>query len=244
MRIGTVDIPTRVERERYFRELSYLELSALFAGPQKPGTLAKFAELAPAGTIGLAAPFVLTHRKPPVGQKLWPHDATVGDFRDSELGRAALVQLREAVKTLGASCVVFRSPDNFSTSAANREQLKRFFGEVATDIGADRVWVPGGLWEVRAAAKLATELEVTLAFDPFVRDPGSPPEIHYELEATSLYFRIERPGSISTERMEDLAALIEHYEDLPLTIAFASPDRWNDARNLKKLLVEQSEEAD
>jgi hypothetical protein len=44
--------------------------------------------------------------------------------------------------------------------------------------------------------------------------------------------------------MEDLAMLIEHYEDLPLTIAFASPDRWNDARNLKKLVAEQSSDED
>ena len=34
------------------------------------------------------------------------------------------------------------------------------------------------------------------------------------------------------------AALIEHYSDqhLPLAVAFASPERWQDARNLKKLL--------
>lgn len=242
MRIGTVDIPTRVERDRYFRELSYVELSVLFAGPQKAAMLAKLTESAPAGAVGLAAPFVLTHRKAPVSNKLWPHDASVGDFRDSELGRAALVELREAVKAVAASCVVFRSPDSFSPSAANREQLKRFFSEIATDMGTDRVWLPGGLWEARSASKLAMEIGVTLAFDPLVRDPNSPPEIHYDLEATALYFRIERPGSISTERMEDLAALIEHYEDLPLKVAFASPERWNDARNLKKLLAEQSAE--
>jgi hypothetical protein len=244
VRIGTVDLPMRVEKERYFKELSYLELSALFAGPQKPSMLAKFGEAAPSGAIGLAAPYVLTHRKAPTGNKLWPHDASVGEFRDSEPGRAALVELRAAVSALHASCVVFRSPETFSTSAANRDQLKRFFGEIATDIGADRVWVPGGLWEVRAAAKLANELGVTLAFDPLVRDPGSPPEIHYDLEVTSLYLRIERPGAIRNERMEDLAMLMEHYEDLPLTIAFASPDRWNDARNLKKLLAEQSSTED
>src|SRR5205814_2091602 len=131
--------------------------STLFAGPQKPSTLAKLGEVAPRGSIGLVAPYVLTHRKAPAGSKLWPHDSTVGDFRDSAPGRAALVELRSAVAALGASHVIFRSPESFSSSAANREQLKRFFGEVATELGADRVWVPGGLWEVRAAAKLATE---------------------------------------------------------------------------------------
>ena len=55
-RIGTVDIPDRTERERYFAELTYLELSALFAGPLKPGALAKWADVAPKGVIGLVAP--------------------------------------------------------------------------------------------------------------------------------------------------------------------------------------------
>src|SRR5690348_4642449 len=63
IRVGTVDVPARIDRERYFRELSYLELTALFAGPVKPGVLAKWKELAPPKSIGLVAPFSLTHRK-------------------------------------------------------------------------------------------------------------------------------------------------------------------------------------
>jgi uncharacterized protein YecE (DUF72 family) len=240
MRIGTVDFGARIERERYFRELDYVELSTLFAGPQKASTLARLAESAPAGAIGLAAPYVLTHRKPPAGQKLWPHDASVGDFRDSAPGRAALAELRSACASVSASHVVFRSPETFSPSAANRDQLKRFFAEVAIDL-PERVWVPGGLWEVRPAAKLAAELGVTLAFDPLVVEPGMPPEIHYDLEVTSLYLRIERPGPVRSERMEDLAALLEHYQELPVVVAFATPERWQDARNLKKMFAELAE---
>jgi len=241
VRIGTVDLPARVERERYFRELTYLELSALYAGPVKPSALAKWVEAAPKGTVGLVAPFVLTHRKPPTGPKLWAHDASSGDFRDSPAGRASLGPLRDAVTAIGATEVVFRSPEAFSPSAANRDQLRRFFGEVAPEeaIGAHRVWVPGGLWEARTAAKLATELGITLAIDPLVRAPGEPAEIHYDLEVTAMYLRVEgagRTGLIANEKLEDIAALIEHYEDLPLTVAFASPERWQDARNLKKLL--------
>lgn len=239
--IGTVDVPPRVERDRYFRELSYLELSALFAGPLKPGSLAKWTEV-PKGTIGLVAPFPLTHRKPPAGSKLWKHDATSGDFRASEPGRATLAALLEAITKVGARSVIFRSPESFSPSAANRDVLRAFFGEVVSAelIGVERVWQPGGLWEVRSAAKLANELGVTLAFDPLVREPGEPPEIHEGLEVSGLYLRPEggRAGLIRNEKLEDLAALIESYEDLPVTVSFASPERWNDARNLKKLLSE------
>ncbi|MDQ3367018.1 MAG: DUF72 domain-containing protein [Myxococcota bacterium] len=241
IRIGTVDLPDRMERTRYFRELSHLELSALFAGPLKPGVLAKWGEAAPKGTIGLVAPWVLTHRQPPKAARLWDHDASVGDFRDSPLARAALVQFCDAIKAVGAGCAVFRSPALFAPSAANRDQLRRFFGELATAeaIGAPRVWVPAGLWEIRTATKLATELGVICSFDPLVRAPEEPPEIYYDLDLTTLYLRIAglgRTGPIRSAKQEDLIALLMEYDGVPATIAFESPARWADARNLKKLL--------
>jgi uncharacterized protein YecE (DUF72 family) len=234
-----------MERERYFREMSYLELSALFPGPLKPSVLAKWAETAPPHTLGLVAPFPLTHRKPPTATKLWSHDATSGDFRASEPARETLAPLRQAVDALHAACVVFRSPETFSPSAANRDALHHFFSELATAgaVGTERVWIPGGLWEVRPAAKLATELGVTLAFDPLLREPGDPLEIYFDLEVTALYLRIEgsRAGTIRNERLDDLADVVEHYAALPTTVAFASSERWQDARNFKKLLGERLE---
>lgn len=213
----------------------------MFAGPLKPSSLAKWAE-APRGSIGLVAPFPLTHRRPPRAPKLWPHDETSGDYRTSDPGRATLGPLGQAVETLGARAVIFRSPESFSPSAANRDQLKQFFEEMvpAELLNVERVWLPGGLWEVHSAAKLASELGVTLAFDPLVREPGEPAEIYYDLEVSALYLRPETPGragTIRNEKLEDLAALVENYEDLRLTVSFASPERWNDARNFVKLLA-------
>jgi hypothetical protein len=240
-RIGTVDIPERIDRERYFRELSYLELSLLFAGPVKPSVLDKWKSLAGSQTIGLVAPWVLTHRKAPKAARLWEHDASVGDFRDSAPGRAALEQLVAAIRRIDAACVVFRSPPLFAASAANREQLQRFFGELATPerLGVERVWVPDGLWDLRTAITFANELGVTCAFDPLIRDPGQPAEVHYDLDLASLYLRVSglgRTGPLRAERQEDLVMLLEHYEDVPATIAFESPQRWQDARGLRKLL--------
>jgi uncharacterized protein YecE (DUF72 family) len=240
VRIGTVDLPARLERERYFHELSYLELSALFAGPLKAPALARW-KAAPSGAVGLVAPWVLTHRHPPKAERLWHHDGTVGDFRDSAHGRSALAAFREVVTAITASHVIFRSPALFAPSTANREQLRRFFGELATAeaVGAARVWVPDGLWEPRVAVAFATELGVTCALDPLVHDPGSPAEVYEELEAAALYFRVAglgRTGAIRSEKLEDLARLVEHYQDIELTIAFASPAKWQDARNFQKLL--------
>ncbi len=242
-RIGTVDIPERTDRERYFRELTYLELSALFGGPLKPSVVEKWAQVAPPGTLGIVAPFVLTHRKPPASAKPWQHDATSGDFRDSGPGRVALAALRTFVDAVSAACVVFRSPPVFAASAANRAQLERFFGEIATEeaVGAPRVWVPDGLWDVRTAVAFGKTIDVAVAFDPLVRDPGQPPEVFYDLDVTSLYLRISGLGRgttpIRSEKLDELAELLESYERVPAIVAFDSAARWQDARNLRKLLA-------
>ena len=241
VQIGTIDIPERIDRERYFRELSYLELSALHAGPLKAAALARWKELAPPGTLGLVVPWVLTHRKPPRADRLWHHDQTVGDFRDSALGREALVLFRDAAVAVSAAHAIFPSPALFAPSTLHREQLRRFFGEVATveAVGATRVWIPDGLWEPRSAVRFATELGVTCAIDPLVYDPSQPAEVYEDLETSALYFRITglgRSGPIRSEKLEDLAALVEHYQGIDLTVAFASPARWQDARNFKKLV--------
>jgi uncharacterized protein YecE (DUF72 family) len=245
LRLGTVDLPARIDRERYFRDLDYLELGALFPGPLKPAALAKW-KLDPAddARLGLVAPWVLTMKQPPAdATRAWAHDATIGEFRDSAPARAALVGLATAVAALSPSCVVFRSPPLFAASAANRDRLRAFFGELATTEnlpGVERVWIPDGLWDLRTAIAFANELGVTCAIDPLVREPGQPPEIFEDLDATSLYFRISglgRTGPVRSERLEDLAALIDHYQERPITVAFDSPQRWADARNLKQLLA-------
>jgi len=155
--------------------------------------------------------------------------------------RATIPLFREAITTVRAGFAVFRPPLSFAPSQANRDQLARFFGEIATEeaIGAKRVWVPDGLWDTRTAVKLARELGVVCAFDPLVRAPEDPPEIHDDLDLDELYIRISglgRSGPIRSEKQEDLITLLMEYSGLPATIVFDSPSRWADARNLKKLL--------
>jgi hypothetical protein len=245
VRIGTVDLPERMERERYFRELSYLELSMLYAGPVKPSIIAKWKASVPAKSIGLVAPWVLTDRTPPKAPRLWDHDPTVGAFRESEPAKAALAAYRTVLTEIDAAYAIFRSPNLFAPSAANRELMTKFFAEVVTPetLGVPVVWIPDGLWQPLSAIAFASELGITCAFDPNVREPGLPPEIYDDLEVESLYFRVSglgRAGAIRSERQEDLAMLVESYGSLPVTVAFDSPQRWQDARNFKKLLSSTS----
>jgi uncharacterized protein YecE (DUF72 family) len=232
LRIGTVDVPPRIERERYFGELSYVELTATFAQPLKPSAITRWKACAPAGSIGLVAPWQVTHRDPPRG-------VTSNERGDELRGQApaAIARLSAEIAALEASCVVFRSPPLFAPSQDHRDRLRRFFAELA--ISAQRVWIPDGLWEPLDAIAFASELGVTCAFDPLVRAPGVPLEIYTDLDLAAVYLRIEgigRAGRLRAERLDDLAILVERYENVPITIAFASADRWQDARNLKKLL--------
>ncbi len=215
--VGTVDLPERVDRARYFAELDYLELNLLARAEVTPKTRDRWAASCPRGVVGLV-----------VG----------GDLR------ALPVTLADDVKAFGASCVVFPSPAMFSPSQAHRDRLKTFFNDVASAerISTDRVWIPDGLWEPRAAVKLATELGVACAFDPLVREPGMPPEVYEELDAPTMYFRVEaphRPDALGDEQLEDLALLVEHYEARSVSrvrVAFATRNRWRDARAFRKLV--------
>jgi hypothetical protein len=214
--VGTVDIPERVDRERYFQELDYVELSLLVRGV-KDKTRDKWAASCPRGAVGLVV---------------------AGELRETP------VTLANDVAAFGAACVVFRSPPLFSPSQAHRDQLRRFFGEVATAeaIGATRVWIPDGLWQPRDAVKVAAELGVACAIDPLVREPGAPPEMYEGLDAPAMYFRIEapsRPGALDAGQLEELAALAEYYEERSVEsvrVVFATHDRWRDARAFKALV--------
>ncbi|HEY1554712.1 MAG TPA: hypothetical protein VGF94_07730 [Kofleriaceae bacterium] len=239
--VGTAGLPAGIAPDKYFGALDYLELPDLFAHAMKPSLVARWAEQAKPGTLGLVAPFPLTDRQAPRRAKLWPHDATTGEFRDSKLGRDAYGSLLATATALHARCLVFRAPDSFSASAANRERLQRFFAEVAPPGPFERVWVPGGLWDLRTAAKLATELGVTCAIDPLARETGAPIETTFELDAPALYLRVERAGALGAARLDDLVDVIDHYRDRRLAVTLATANRWHDARALRKLMDERAD---
>jgi uncharacterized protein YecE (DUF72 family) len=240
-RIGTVDLPPRLGMQRYFGELAALELSAPFAAPPKPSVVTRWKAEAPPGGLAIAAPWVATHRKAPPNAKGWTADAGSGEFRDSPAARAALESFGAICAELKPWAVVFSSPALFSPSMANRDRLRHFFSEVAPAErfgGAQRVWVPDGLWESLAAVRFAAELGITCAIDPLVTIPGTPPDLHYHYESTALYFRILGIGRNRGLREDDYITLEEMsalYEDA--SFIMATMERWKDAKNLQKRLL-------
>ena len=229
--------------QQYFAQLRALELSATFSAPPKASVVNRWKTEAPANSLAIAAPWVVSHRKAPLGAKGWASDATSGEFRDSPAVRTALAELSQICGQLSPWAVVFTSPALFSPSTFNREKLRQFFAEVAPAelfAGAKRVWVPDGLWEPLSAVRFASELGVTCAIDPLVQIPGMPPDLHLHYETSDLYFRILAIGRNRGLREDDFISLEELsaiYEDADFI--FATMERWKDAKNsLQRLSAE------
>jgi uncharacterized protein YecE (DUF72 family) len=242
LRIGTVDLPPRTQMEHFFTELTTVEITALVAAPMKPGTLAKWKSTVPARSIGLHAPWVITHRKNVTGKDDRKSDQVSGEFRDSAVARAALAELAEAAIAIDAWSVVFPSPPLFSPSQAHRDRLRAFFADVApAELFGDRarVWIPDPLWEPVSAVRFATELGVLCAIDPLVKDLAYRPGIYSELDTPYAYFRLlglGRVGPLKQDQQDELAGIAAAYDSA--AVIFATVDRWKDAKNFKRNLAE------
>jgi hypothetical protein len=244
VRVGTVDLPARAGWDRYFGALTYLELSGLFAAPVKTATMSRWKAAAPPRTLGLVAPWPITHRKPPVGPRGWSSDAASGEYRDGEAAREAVSALAAAAVRLEAAAVVFQSPADLSPSTATRDHLTAFFTGIAPASvfgGAERVWIPGGLWEPATALAFAEQLGVVCAVDPFVSDPEHPlPPL-----PSQVYLRptgLGRSGVLSADRLDELHQLLDGTDSA--IVAFATGERLKDALNLAKLVVTRDADAE
>lgn len=251
-RIGTVDLPPRLGMQRYFTELPALELSATFAAPPKPSQVTRWKAEAPERSLALAAPWVATHRKAPpsapAAGRGWTGEHAAGEFRDAPAVRAALAELSKLCAELSPWAVVFSSPPLFSPSTGNRDRLRHFFAEVAPAelfAGAQRVWVPDGLWESLAAVRFAAELGITCAIDPLVTIPGTPPDLHFHYETSDLYFRIQAIGRTRGLREDDLISIEELSTFYPeAAFILATMERWKDAKSVLQRLSAEATEVD
>jgi hypothetical protein len=71
------------------------------------------------------------------------------------------------VEALGAQVVVVRTPMSFTPTAANREKLARFVGEVKGPAAPPRLaWEPLGLWQRGEIERVVEQLGVIPCIDP------------------------------------------------------------------------------
>ncbi|HVV84246.1 MAG TPA: DUF72 domain-containing protein [Kofleriaceae bacterium] len=246
--VGCAGLPRGLGWPRYFQRLPYLELGALLAGPVRSTVLRRWREAAPSkGSFGVVAPSVVTHTPGPrgFGQRGWPvppgraHE--VGGFKPTEPVTAGVAAHVHAMELLDAAAAVYRTPPDFSPSAANRDAMRRFFSEVATPAAVGerlRVWHPSGLWEPPAAQAFAEELGILCALDPIGADPtGEYTAWWAEQEGDEAYFAVTglaRGRRTPPDRLEELAEIAARYQRA--WVVFATSEPFPDAIRFSNLV--------
>jgi uncharacterized protein YecE (DUF72 family) len=231
LRTGCADLPPRMTHERYFSTFDFLETTLCSRAIPTAKVLRRWRTAAPPRAYALVAPSALT--------------ATSGG---TEAGVAEA--FASAAAALDAAAVVFRTPPEVTPSAAGRDILRRLFGDSAAAErfgGRDRVWQPGGLWDLGTSARFAAELDVLCAIDPLAQDPGVDlaPALVAHLERGVAYLR---PTGLGRQRarlaapdLEAIAALIEPLERS--YVVFANLDAPGTARAFRKVWAALAGEA-
>lgn len=246
--VGCAGLPRGLGWPRYFQRLPYLELGALLAGPVRSTVLRRWRASAPqARAFGVVAPALVTHTPGPrgFGPRGWPVPAgrpfDVGGFKDTPAVASAHAAHLQAMELLDSAAAVYRTPPDFSPSAANREAMRRFFSEVMTaEVAGDRlrVWQPSGLWEPPAAYAFARELGILCALDPLGADPTNEHAAWWaELEGDDAYFAISGLGRgrrTPPDRLEELAEIAGRFQRA--WVVFSTSEPFPDAIRFSNLV--------
>lgn len=221
--VGCSELPERVSRESYFRQLSLLESTAFTKTPPSTKTIKGWRKKSPEhAAFTLVAPPALIDPDS-------KNDKLATDFFD-------------ASQKLITEAVVFRSGDLFSPSASNRDYIKSFFKNIADSkvLASQPVWIPGGLWDLETAMKLVEELDVVLAFDPLANDAlGENIDVHARLlVGKPAYLRIGQLGHTRSrfepQQLEELAERLQFVDKA--WVIFHHKGKFSDSVSFQKLL--------
>lgn len=232
--VGCAELPPGMSRGKYFEKLGLLEVATFATSSPTRKAVRGWRTKSPA-----SARFSLLASSELTGSE----GTSVKSFPVDEKDREVTEKLAEACQVLDAEAVVFKTPANFSPSAANRERMQRYFGEFATAeaFGSTRrVWEPAGLWEPEGIAKVAESLELLVALDPLAHDPLEEYTdfVAQQMARGEAYLRIHGMG-ISRRRFEpyQLEMLAEMLEDLQRSwVLFAHPGKYPDALAMDRAL--------
>ena len=209
--LGCAGFP--VPATRYSKELSFVEV-------QRRMWRSRYGDHPP-----------LASRRPPGFRfsMLAPAEIGLEGFRAGKVVDAGLKTLIEVGKELNAEAAVFTLPPEFTSSRANKANVKEFLAAVRPKF-TRVIWEPPLSWDPDEAASLAGDLAIT-ARDPLTQGLGSGEEAYYRLPGPAGHkSRYEDPA---IERLAALAASAEHAR---ATYVFTNVDMFADAKRLKKLL--------
>jgi uncharacterized protein YecE (DUF72 family) len=215
-----------VARGRYFDTLPTVELGVAFMDPPKLELARGWRAEAPKDfEFSLPASQVVTHMASSstydkIRSRIPERRRDFcGHFKDTPEVGLAWERTRALAEALRARFVVFETPASFYPDSNHLRDMYRFFKSAARGTAAF-VWQPRGHWEPKLAAKVAADLGLMTAYDPFER-PGEPPR-------GPRYFRL-RGEAYSDAQLKQL----RRFADGAATYAyFLRPRGWLSAKRM------------
>jgi uncharacterized protein YecE (DUF72 family) len=228
VRVGTVGFP--VSKRNLFGRVDVVELSDTFNAIPKSRTGKKQREETPANvsyTVELPKHLFVP---PPPGTQLPGDAARYGGFQTSDENLKLFERTVRYADALGADTLVLITPPEFTPAKPKTEALFSFLKTV--DRGQKKlVWQPGGPWEIERAADFAAQMDVVPAVDPLRDPPPVGPFCYLRLGPFSVM------GSrVGVYDLEQIAGIVQPFEDA--TVVFDTPRAFDDAKNLKNVLLE------
>jgi uncharacterized protein YecE (DUF72 family) len=228
IKVGCAGFP--VARERYWRELSFVEADT-GKGLPKPETVAGWRADMPAGAEAVVQAYrLITHGPedrafPAAGKRLPPaRRALCGWFRDSLEVHEAWMGTKSAAEALGAKAVIFETPSSFLPGPDRLRDLYRFFKNASRGKLAF-VWQPRGAEWGALADKVCAELGLIRGFDPLREAPPK--------KGAFLYMRPGLPRAASLG-VDNLATIFAAGDEAPSYLALSHAASFADALRVRE----------
>lgn len=223
-----------------FRAFRLLEVQETFRRPPSRRTVARWRRRAPPGFEFTARAWrLITHRPsdPAYGSAGTPipegERSRYGDFRPTAEVFRAWERTREACEGLGATVVVFETPESFGPLAENRDNLYAFFGGIRAPFAL--AWEPRGPWPLHVVERICEDLGLQHATDPFAQELADQPRAYYRLRG-----RPAAPRGAPAFTDEELARLRGFCEDVDEAyVVFNTPAAIDDARRFLDLIPQR-----
>lgn len=224
-------------RARLCRDLDLIEVQQTFYQPPPPETAARWRAEAPPGFVFTVKAWqLLTHEpasptyrrlREPLSRRAL---GECGGLRWNRITRMGWARTLAVARALDAAAVVVQTPARFGPTGANLRRLRRFFTEAPRE-GLLMVYEPrGDGWDDALLARIAEELELVIAVDPFLRPPPVPGLRYFRLHGRPAYRYRYRYTD------EDLDRLAAWAREGPAWVLFNNLSMARDARRLRARL--------
>ena len=220
-----------------FRELRLLEVQRTFYQPPRTETLRRWRRKAPVDFEFTAKAWQLithdpsspTYRKTTVRVPKEKYDR-YGNFRRTDEVFDAWRRTEEACDALGATVVVFQTPDSFGPTAGNKENLYAFFQ--STRSSRRRAWEPRGGWPLHVVERICEDLDLQHATDPFAAELVDQPRAYFRLHGSP-----PGPKMYSYKYTDaDLRRILEFCDEVDEAyVVFNNASMFDDARRFHDL---------